>query len=132
MNIMNRQVHHHQFGMGTVISQASAIVTVQFCEEYGTKKFLFPSAFESFLELCDPVAKAEMDNELRQIRERAEEKQRKRAEEDEKRREEERRALLEQKRKITKKRSSAAKAPAKPKKKHAETDAARTAESVVK
>ncbi|HBN86194.1 MAG TPA: hypothetical protein DDZ89_20415, partial [Clostridiales bacterium] len=100
-----------------VISQTMTTVTVIFREKYGTKKFIYPSAFESFLVLCDSTEKAEMDDELRQIRERAQEEERKRAEEDEERREEERRAILEQKRAITKKRSSVKKTPAKPKNK---------------
>jgi hypothetical protein len=116
MNMINKQVCHHQFGVGAITSQSMTTVTVKFCTKYGTKKFLYPSAFESFLELCDPAAKAEMDDELHQIRERVEEERRKRAEEDEKRREEERRALLELKRTAAKKRSPAKKAPAKPKK----------------
>jgi hypothetical protein len=117
MNVTHDKVCHRQFGVGTVISQTMTTVTVQFCERYGTKKFLYPSAFESFLTLCNPASKEKMDDELRQIRECVEEEQRKRAEEDEKRREAERRALLELKRAAVKKRSPAKKkTPAKPKK----------------
>jgi hypothetical protein len=118
MNVTNDQVRHRQFGVGTVINQTMTTITVQFCERYGTKKFLYPSAFESFLTLCNPASKEKMDDELHQIQERMEEERRKRAEEDEKRRDEERRALLELKRATVKKKKSPAerKTPAKPKK----------------
>lgn len=116
MNLINQKVHHRIFESGTIVSQSATTVTVKFCEKYGTKKFIYPSAFESFLELCGSDAKAEMDGELRQIRERLDEEQRIRAQEDERRHEEERRALLEQKRALAKKRSSVKKAPSKTKK----------------
>lgn len=117
MNVTHDKVCHRQFGAGTVINQTMTTITVQFCERYGTKKFLYPSAFESFLTLCDPAFKEKMDDELHQIRERMEEERQKRAEEDEKRREEEHRALLELKRATVKKKSPAKKkTTAKPKK----------------
>lgn len=97
MNVVLKQVQHRQFGNGTVISQSLTTVMVQFCEEYGTKTFLFPSAFESFLELCDPESKAQMDNELSMIRKKKQEERRIREEEEQKRRDEEHRIMLEQK-----------------------------------
>lgn len=116
MNLINQKVHHHIFESGTIVSQSTTTVTVKFCEKYGTKKFIYPSAFESFLELCGSDAKAEMDDELRQIRDRAEEVRRIRAEEEEKQHEQTRRELLEQKRALAKKRSSVKKASSKAKK----------------
>jgi hypothetical protein len=117
---MHEQVRHRIFGEGTVIDQAVTIVTVEFCAEYGIKKFLYPSAFESFLELCDPISKEKMDAELQQIRVQAEAVRRLREEErrqeEEKRRAEERRTLLEKKRTAAQKQSSA-KTSAKSKKK---------------
>ena len=126
MDLINKQVRHRQFGLGKISNQTMTAVTVRFCEKDGTKKFLYPSSFESFLELCDSTAKEEMDDELRLIRKRAEEERRKRAEENEKRREEEQRVLLEQKRVDAKKRSPAKKTPAKHKQRPA--DAALTEE----
>jgi len=113
VNMTHEQVHHRQFGVGMITGQTMTTVTVEFCEKYGIKKFLYPSSFESFLELCDPVSKGRMDDELRQLREQAEETRRQRAEEDEKRRTEEQRVLSEQKRAAVKKRSPAGKAPKK-------------------
>ena len=113
MNINHEKVSHCLFGAGTITSQTATTVTVDFCEKFGTKKFLYPSAFESFLKLCDPKAKAEMDGELEQIRLQAEKERRNRIEEEEQHREVERLALLEQKRVTVKKRSSAKRPAAK-------------------
>ncbi|MGE4485100.1 MAG: hypothetical protein AB7C97_08325 [Oscillospiraceae bacterium] len=115
MNLMNEQVRHHQFGIGTITGQTTTTVKVEFCQQQGVKNFLYPSAFESFLELCGPASQALMNDELRQSREQIEAARKKREEEKEKRLEEEQRALLEQKRASAKKRSSAKKIPAKPK-----------------
>lgn len=122
MNVIHEQVCHRQFGVGTVIGQTMTTLTVKFCETYGLKKFLYPAAFESFLKMCDPVAKARMDEELRLNREKAEAGRQKRLEEEEKRREEERRVLLEQKRTAAKKRSSAGRTSKKTKKQPADTE----------
>lgn len=113
MNIINQQVHHHQFETGTVVNQTETTVTVKFSDKHGTKKFIYPSAFESFLELSSPAAKAKLDDELRQMRDLAEEIRRKRGEEEEIKHEQARRALLEQKRALAKKRPAAKKAPSK-------------------
>lgn len=113
MNVTNKKVHHRQFGDGVVTGQTISTVTVRFSEEYGEKRFLYPSAFESFLTLCSPALREKMDDELRAIRERVETERRQREEEAEHLRDEERRALLEQKRATTKKRPPAKKAPSK-------------------
>jgi len=106
MNLMKEQVRHNQFGLGTIVGQTTSTVEVRFGEAYGTKKFVYPSVFESFLVLCRPVPRESMVNELTQIRERIEGERRLQAEA-EKLREEELRILLEQ--------HAAAKKPAKPK-----------------
>ena len=67
MNIINEQVKHLKFGTGTVTAQDPSTVTVKFSEKYGSKKFLYPSAFKSFLELLDPSAKERMGIELQMI-----------------------------------------------------------------
>jgi len=72
MNTVREQVNHTKFGAGTVIAQDTTTVTVKFSKEYGSKKFLYPSAFLSFLELLDPSIKEQMDNELQSIRDLAE------------------------------------------------------------
>lgn len=116
MNLINQKVNHRLFESGTVVSQSETTVTVEFCDKVGTKKFIYPSAFESFLELSNTAAKAEMDDELRQIRECLEEGRRMRTQDDEKRHEEERHTMLQQKRALAKRRSAAKKAPSKAKK----------------
>ncbi|NCB51657.1 MAG: hypothetical protein EOM54_07240 [Clostridia bacterium] len=109
MNLTNEKVHHRQFGDGVVTDQTTSTVTVQFSEEYGEKRFLYPSAFESFLILNSPVRRETMNAELRAIREQLEAEFRRREEEAELRREEEKHALLEQKRAAAKKRTPAKK-----------------------
>ncbi|MEA4920327.1 MAG: hypothetical protein VB078_05375 [Clostridiaceae bacterium] len=117
MNVVFKQVHHSQFGEGTIVSQSATTVTVQFCEEYGTKMFVFPSAFELFLELSDPEEKAQMDKELNKLREKAQEERRLRGQEEQKRREEQLKNMLEQKRASTRKRITTKKSVTKTKKK---------------
>jgi len=115
MNIINEKVNHHQFGDGIVTDQTIFRITVRFSEEYGEKKFLYPSAFESFLTLNSPELRDAMDDELRAVRERLEAERMQREKEAEQRREEEERALLEQKKAATKKRAPAKKAQPKAK-----------------
>jgi hypothetical protein len=116
MNVTHEQVNHHQFGIGIITDQTMTTVTVEFCQQHGVKKFLYPSAFELFLELCNPVSQEKVNGELRQIREEIEAERRRCEEENKKIREEERLAILEQKRAAAKKRSPAKKRTAKPKK----------------
>lgn len=110
MDLMHEQVCHRQFGVGTITSQTVTTITAKFCKEYGVKKFIYPSAFESFLELCNPDMKVKMEDELRQTHKQAHEARQRSSEKDQKRREQEQRTLLEQKRTAAKKRASAKKA----------------------
>lgn len=103
MNTTNEQVQHQQYGFGTVVTQTTTMVEVQFKEEPGIKKFIYPSAFESFLELCDPASKKIMDDNLRQIHEQIEQENIRKQNEAEKSRIEERRYTLEHKRTAPKK-----------------------------
>ncbi len=98
MDVLKETVRHRQFGSGTIIGQTASSITVEFCKEYGIRKFCFPSAFESFLELCDPEVKQKMDTVLHVNQEREKFERQRRIEEDERRREEERIILLEEKR----------------------------------
>lgn len=92
MNVMHEQVNHLKFGTGTITAQDSSTVTVKFSKEYGSKKFLYPSAFKLFLDLCDPSIKERMSNELQLIQTLAETERNKRLAEEEKQH-----TLLEQK-----------------------------------
>lgn len=98
MNIVHEQVNHLKFGTGTITAQDSSTVTVKFSKEYGSKKFLYPSAFKSYLDLCDPSIKERMSNELQLIQTLAETERNKRLAEEEKQH-----TLLEQKAASTKK-----------------------------
>lgn len=53
MNIVNERVKHILFGEGKVISQEDGRISIQFCEQYGEKQFLYPDAFENYLKLYD-------------------------------------------------------------------------------
>lgn len=88
MDLMNETVIHHRYGQGRITAQDSSSVTVEFGEEFGTKKFLCPAAFASFLELSDPLVRGKMDEELRLLREQADAERKQRELADEKRREE--------------------------------------------
>jgi len=72
MNLITEQVQHSRFGLGTILEQTASMIEVRFDDGFGTKKFVYPSAFESFLVLCRPTLKALMDHELTQIREQVE------------------------------------------------------------
>lgn len=115
MNIVKQPVRHRQFGLGTITGQTLTTVTVKFCEEHGTKKFQYPSAFETFLELSNPPVKQKMEDELRETRKRKELERQRLAEKEKLRQMEKRRILLALKRKAVKKPSSSKKSKTKAK-----------------
>jgi hypothetical protein len=51
MNIVTEQITHLLYGDGKIISQEKNILSIQFSEQYGIKKFLYPDAFEKYLKL---------------------------------------------------------------------------------
>lgn len=51
MNLVKEQIKHTLFGDGKVISQEADILSIQFSEQYGIKKFVYPDAFEKYLKL---------------------------------------------------------------------------------
>lgn len=69
MNLIKEQVQHSRFGLGTILEQTASTVDVRFEDDFGTKKFMYPSAFETFLVLCQPALKESMEQELTGIRE---------------------------------------------------------------
>lgn len=92
MNVFNERVSHRRYGAGTVVSQTETMIEVQFNDEYGKKKFLYPSAFESFLSFVNSERQEMMDEELKQIRKTREEEQKRREHENAMRQEEVRKA----------------------------------------
>lgn len=109
MNLTGKQVTHEKFGVGTVTEQTDSAVTVLFGGSIGQRKFLYPSAFASFLHLCSEDTAREMDEQLEKIR--ADEEQRRRVAEaeEEKRCKDVRASVLEQKKASAAKRSAARK-----------------------
>jgi len=115
MNINHEQVSHRQFGIGTIVNQTDSKIEVQFSDDYGTKKFIYPIAFEKYLTLCSSTLQRKMDNELLKMHERIEAEKKQREEEEQIRREEEHKASLEEKRATAKKRAPVKKSAAKTK-----------------
>jgi len=106
MNIFKMQVSHRQYGLGTVIDQSETMIEVQFNDDFGRKKFLYPSAFESFLSLDSTIHQGEMDEELKLIRDKKEAERRKNEDDAKKRLEKERKSLFDQKRATAKRRAA--------------------------
>jgi hypothetical protein len=113
MDIKGEQVRHTSFGAGVVTGQTGTTVTVDF-GEYGEKKFLYPTAFESFLELSEAATKLAVSEELRANREKRDAEKAVRDAQDTKRQTELRVAALAQKRAAAKK-TAKQRIPAKPK-----------------
>ena len=51
MNLIDESVKHSLFGEGKVINQEEGRISVRFPEQYGTKQFIYPDAFEKYLKL---------------------------------------------------------------------------------
>ena len=117
MNLVSEQVRHNRFGVGTIMGQTETMVEVRFDDSLGIKKFNYPSAFGSFLQLCRPALKETMDKKLSEMRVQAEAEHNRRIEAD-RIREEAVRELMAQHtaaKKAAKPRARAPKAPKAPK-----------------
>lgn len=55
MNLINETVTHPLFGKGKVTDQEHTRITIQFAKEIGIKQFIYPDAFEKFLNMCNPT-----------------------------------------------------------------------------
>ncbi|MDR0851193.1 MAG: hypothetical protein LBN36_01730 [Clostridiales Family XIII bacterium] len=64
LDLSNKEVRHLQLGTGRIIGQTETQVTVAFGGVHGIKKFPYPTAFETFIEMCDPVDQKELEDEL--------------------------------------------------------------------
>ena len=53
MDILNQQVSHKKFGVGTVVEQTEDAIFVKFANV--DKQFQYPSAFQKFLVLKDEM-----------------------------------------------------------------------------
>lgn len=61
MNLIGKKVKHNKFGEGTIIAQDTSYVSVEFMTEGLSKKFEYPSCFETFLKLLDENMATQVD-----------------------------------------------------------------------
>jgi len=54
VNLTNELVTHSVFGTGKVTGQENTRITIQFAKEIGIKQFIYPDAFEKFLNISNP------------------------------------------------------------------------------
>lgn len=64
MDILNQQVSHKKFGVGTVVEQTEDAIFVKFANV--DKQFQYPSAFQKFLALNDKILQDEVLKEAKQ------------------------------------------------------------------
>lgn len=64
MNLIGEQVVHASFGVGRILIIENGIISIQFAESVGMKKFQHPRAFEQFLRMCNPAAQDFINIEL--------------------------------------------------------------------
>lgn len=69
MTIVNERVEHIFFGEGVITEANDNKICVQFGEDFGTKLFLYPEAFEKFLKAVNPAVE---DNVMAECRRRQE------------------------------------------------------------
>lgn len=55
-DLIGELVAHPVYGTGKVISQDDRRITIQFSEETGIKRFIYPDAFEKYLNMYNPEA----------------------------------------------------------------------------
>lgn len=63
MDILNQQVSHKKFGVGTVVEQTEDAIFVKFANV--DKQFQYPSAFQKFLVLKDEMLQEEVLKEAK-------------------------------------------------------------------
>jgi len=56
MDLTNELVVHPAFGTGRVTNHDDRRITIQFFEESGEKRFIYPDAFEKYLNMCNTAA----------------------------------------------------------------------------
>lgn len=63
MNLYGENVIHKAFGKGKIVEFANDCLTVLFNENVGEKKFVYPTAFETFLELENKLLYTEIQED---------------------------------------------------------------------
>ncbi len=64
MKIINKKVQHIVFGEGKVVSQETERITVQFSEQYGVKRFIYPDVFGKYMKLTNADLETAVGEEL--------------------------------------------------------------------
>ncbi|MBN7772280.1 hypothetical protein [Clostridium aminobutyricum] len=64
MNLIDEQVLHELFGAGKILGIEGDIITIQFSDHIGQKKFQYPAVFEHFLKMRKPSAQEYVMQEL--------------------------------------------------------------------
>lgn len=67
MNLIDEKVQHSQFGIGRITSNSGNIIKVEFDEDTGEKKFSYPEAFESYLQMCNPESQEYVSKKLGEL-----------------------------------------------------------------
>ncbi len=65
MDLLHQQVLHPRYGAGEITGQSQRQLSVRFSPE-SMRRFLYPAAFFGHLTLCDPLCRAELEQELAQ------------------------------------------------------------------
>ena len=109
MNLIKEQVRHRQYGVGVVKNQTETTIDVKFSAEIGTKRFIYPSVFLTYLVLCSPDSQQIMSDELQEIRDKITEAHKSSLEETKRIQAEAHANLIQQKRDTAKRKAAATK-----------------------
>ena len=71
MNLINENVKHTKFGSGVIVDIEEGRVVVKFAAEEEKRSFIFPDAFESFLELENAQIQKDVLKQLDQKKDKA-------------------------------------------------------------
>jgi len=69
MKLIEKKVHNIKYGKGTIINQDENYIYVIFDKIEGTKKFVYPEAFEKFLKIESKTLEKKIQKELDEINE---------------------------------------------------------------
>lgn len=75
INLINEKITHKVFGVGNIVEQEEAIITVEFDDDM--RKFVYPDAFGQFIELKDEEAAKQMEEIISKLEVKREKKLRK-------------------------------------------------------
>lgn len=64
MSLLKKQVTHKAFGKGVILEKSDNIITVEFSEAIGAKKFPYPEIFESFMTIEGAKSKIAVANDI--------------------------------------------------------------------